>query len=197
MTYGSTTTGQRTFVGNDGFFSAAVCGHAALTAADAALARPADTTATVIGGAIGAAASAVFKFSNFFEGDAGHGLLTGLRLIVSGADGIAVPAGMKARAYLFNADVAASVLTANADKGTFKTMATAMAAALGHVDFDTFLVGGAGSDAFYGHGAPVVAPLHLKAGEDAADLYAILVATSVFTPIAGAVHTLVASRASL
>ena len=50
MPYGNTSTGQRTFVGSDGFYAAAVCGHAAYVAADAGLARPADTTATVIGG---------------------------------------------------------------------------------------------------------------------------------------------------
>lgn len=197
MTYGSTSTGQRTFVGNDGFFAAAVCGQALYVAADAALARPADTTATVVGGAIGGSGNAVFKFSNFFEGNAGHALLTGLRLVISGADGIAIPSGMKARAYLFNADVGATVLSANADKGTFKTMANALPALLGHVDFETFLVGGAGSDAFYAHGTPVISPLHVKSGEDADDLYAILVATAVFAPIAGAVHSLIASRASL
>lgn len=197
MPYGSTSTGRRTFVGSDGFFAAAVCGHAAYVAADAGLARPADTTATIVGGAIGSVSTAVFKFSHFFEGNAGHSLLTGLKLVVSGADGIAVPAGMAVRAHLFNADVGASALSANADKGVFRTMANAMAASLGHVDFSDFIVGGAGSDAFYSLGAPALAPLHIKAGEDASDLYAILVARAAYTPIAGAVHTLIASRASL
>jgi hypothetical protein len=197
MPYSSTSTGQRTFVGNDSLYAAAVCGSAMFAGADAALVRPADTTATVVGGAIGSASSAVFKFSGFFEGDAAHGLLTGMRLIVSGPAGITVPAGIAIRAHLFTADVAATVLSANADKGAFRTMAAAMGASLGHVDFTDFVGGGTGADAFYAFGKPAVSPLHVKAADGADDLYAILVATAVFTPISGAVHALSASRAGL
>jgi hypothetical protein len=178
MPYSSTSTGQRTFVGNDSLYAAAVCGSAMFAGADAALVRPADTTATVVGGAIGSASSAVFKFSGFFEGDAAHGLLTGMRLIVSGPAGITVPAGIAIRAHLFTADVA-------------------MGASLGHVDFTDFVGGGTGADAFYAFGKPAVSPLHVKAADGADDLYAILVATAVFTPISGAVHALSASRAGL
>ena len=197
MPYASTSTGQRIFTGRDGLYATAVCGLAARAASDTGLARPADNTATVVGGASGSAASALFKFSNFFEGGGGHALLTGLTLVVAGTEGIAAPAAMSARAYLFNADVAAAALTANADKGTFRMLAALQDRTLGYVDFAAFVGGGAGSDCFVGHGTPVVTPLHLKASDDAADLYAILVATAVFTPVAGAVHTLYASRASL
>jgi hypothetical protein len=174
----------------------AVTSSTAWKAADAALARPADATATVIGGAIGSGTSALFKFSNFFEDKGAHALLTGLKLVISGA-GIAAPASMAIRAHLYSADVSGVVLSANADKGTWKSMLAAQGDALGYVDFSTFIVGGAGSDAVVGFGVPVVSPMHLRAADDAKDLFAILVATAVYTPVNAGVHTLFASRAAL
>jgi hypothetical protein len=164
--------------------------------ADARLTRPADTTATAVNGAIGSAASALFKFTNFFEAPAAQCLLTGMKLVISGT-GIAVPASIGIRAHLYSADPSATVLSANADKGVHKTMLAMAGAKLGYVDFTDFKVGGAGSNIMECYGSPVLSPLHLRADDAAADLYAILVAAAVYTPVSGSIHALFASRASL
>ena len=174
-----------------------VKGSSIWTPADAALTRPANTTATAVNGAIGSAGSALFKFSNFFEANAAHELLTALRLTISLAAGITAPTGILVRAHLFNADVSATVLSSNADAGTYKEMLAAAPNKLGYVDFISFASGGSGSDAIEGYGTPVLSPLHLKAAAAAADLYAILVAQSAYTPVSASVHTLLAARASL
>lgn len=108
-----------------------------------------------------------------------------MRLIVSGPAGITVPSGIAIRAHLFTADVAATVLSANADKGAFRTMAAAMGASLGHVDFTDFVGGGTGADAFYAFGKPAVR-CHVGAALIADDLTAIRQATAVFVDLGGA-----------
>lgn len=196
MPYGTTIASQRTFLGADGLHARAICGHSSWTAADAQLTRPADATATVVGGAIGSSVSALFAFSNFFEGTGAHGLLTGMKLVIS-ASGIAVPSSIAIRAHLFNADVSASVLSANADKGTLKLLLSSAGSKLGVVDFASFIAGGSGSDCIESYGTPSPAPMHIKAADNARDLFAILVATSIYTPVSTSIHALFASRSSL
>lgn len=174
-----------------------VKGSSIWTPADAALTRPANTTATAVNGSIGSASSALFKFTGFFEANAAHELLTALRLTISLSGGITAPSGIAVRAHLFNADVSATVLSSSADAATYKEMVAAAPNKLGYVDFTSFATGGSGSDAIESYGTPVLAPLHLKAAAAAADLYAILVAQSVYTPVSASVHTLLAARASL
>lgn len=164
--------------------------------ADATLTRPADTTPTVVSGAIGSSLSALFKWTGFFDDNGGNALLTGMRLVIS-ASGIAIPSGISIRAHLYNADVSATALSSNADKATFKTMVANAASKLGYVDFASFTIGGSGSDCIESYGTPILTPLHLKAAATASDLYAILVATAVYTPVSASVHTLAASRASM
>lgn len=170
----------------------------AFIAADATLQRPNDVTPTVVSGAIGSAASAVFKFTNLFGSFGSNSLLTGLTMGIA-ATSITVPASIAIRAYLFNADVSALVLSANADKGVFKTVVAALPAYQGYVDFSTFILGGTGSDCIFSKGNPQNGNyIHMKAAAQAADLYAFLVSTAVYTPsVAASTYSLYASCSNL
>jgi hypothetical protein len=168
-------------------------GTGAWQEADATLTRPANTTATVAHGAIGSAASCLFKFTNFFDVVGQHGLLTGMKMVIEKA-AIAVPSGIAIRMHLYQDDETAVILSSNADAATFKTMAAAAAKKIGYVDFTTWNIGGTGSDCIESYGVPVITSLHLKAGAVAKDLYAIGEATAVFTPINAGIQHLYASR---
>lgn len=172
-----------------------VTGSSAWAKADANLTRPGDATPYVLHGAIGAAAECRFVWTNFFEANGAHEVLTGLRLVFNLA-AITVPAGAIVRAHLYNADPVAA-LSANADKAVFKTMVANQASKLGFVDFNTFNIGGTGSDCIESYGVPVVSPLHLKAASAARDLYALLECVGAFTPPNAGIILMYASRAGL
>lgn len=166
-------------------------------APDADLTRPANTTAYAANNSIGSSSNCLLTYSNFFEAAGDSHLLTEAALVISGAATVSVPSGISVRAYLFNADPSATVLSSNADQATFKLMLASMASMCGYVDFSTFVTGGTNSDAMVGYGTPIVTPKQVKAAGTSRALYAILVATGAFTPISAAVHRLYLSRAGL
>jgi len=173
-----------------------LAGKSAWAAANTAITRPANTTAYAAHNSIGGAANCLFTFSNLFPWAGAAGILTGMKLVIN-ASGISVPSGIAVRAHLFNDDVSATALSANADQSTFKTMVANAGAKLGYVDFTSFSIGGSGSDAIESYGTPVVSPLHLQAKAGGRNLYAILEATAAYTPNSASVYSLYAAMAGL
>lgn len=166
-------------------------------APDADITRPANTTAYAANYSIGSASNCLMTFSNFFEADGSDQFLTEAALVIQGSATVSVPSGIAIRAYLFNSDQTATVLSSNADQATFKMMLAAMGAGCGYVDFTSFATAGTGSDCMVSYGTPVVTPKHIKAASGSRALYAILVATAAFTPISAAVHRLYLARAGM
>ena len=149
--------------------------------ADASLRRPGNTTAYAANQAVGSGQSALFKFTGFFRVFGSSALLTGLRLVAS-LPGIATTNMGAIRAHLFNG--APNIASGLVDQGTFNTLFADDALKLGTVDFSTWSIGGAGSDLIESYGTPSVSPLPIIAAQGVRDLYAVLVATGVFTPAA-------------
>jgi hypothetical protein len=153
-------------------------------AADAALVRPANTTAYSAGEAIGSSTTVLIKFTGFFfRARGGSALLTGLRLVAQGS-GIAVTNMGAVSAHLYTAPPASALATATADQTQYNTMYADDTLKLGRVDFATWNIGGgSGSDTIESYGAAAVSPLPLIAGQAAQDLYMVLAATGAFTPL--------------
>ena len=169
-------------------------GSVVWAAADATLTRPNNATAYAAHVGMGSGASCIFKFSNFFRINGGTGLLTGLRLEASVAS-IALTNMGAVRAHLFNVTPASAPVS---DQAEFDTLVANSASKLGFVDFATWNIGGASSDVVTSYGsvsALTGAPLQLKAAVAARDLYLVLEATGVFTPIASAIINAFASAA--
>ncbi len=152
-------------------------------AADAALTRPANTTAYAAHGGVGSSSSCIFKFTNFFRKNGNTGLLTGLRLMASGS-GIGVSNMGSVRAHLYAASPSSPP---SADQQTFNTLAANEAIKLGFVDFLQWNIGGSGSDMISSYGTPSITPLPIAAASGARDLYLVLEATAAFTPLSAAV----------
>lgn len=173
------------------------CGEA-LISPDSDITRPANTTAYAANNSIGTASNCLLTYSSFFEAAGDNHLLTNARLIIQGSATVSVPSGIAIRAYLFNSDVSATVLSSNADQATFKRMFAAQAYSQGHIDFTTFETGGTGSDCMVSTGTASGGTLHhMKASTTSRALYAILVATAAFTPISASVHRLALGRGGI
>lgn len=149
--------------------------------ADAALTRPANTTAYANHNSIGSSTSCLFKFTSFFRIKGGSGLLTGARLIANLA-AIATSNMGAIRMHLFNAAPSSNGGSGLVDQGTFETLFSDEAAKLGVIDFSTWSIGGTGSDTIESYGTPILTPMPVIAAATAADLYAVLEATGAFTP---------------
>ena len=157
-----------------------------LQAADANLTRPNNTTAYSSGEAIGSSTSTLFSFSNFFRANGSTALLTGLRLVASGA-GISTTNMGTVTGHLFNAPPAAaveSVQGALIDQATFNVMFADDAAKLGTVSFASWTSGGGGSDTVESYAVPILSPLPICAALASQSLYLVLVAAAAFTPLA-------------
>jgi hypothetical protein len=171
-----------------------LAGKANWSAADGAITRSANVTPYAAHNSMGSASNCLFTFTNLFPFVGAQALLTGLKLVMGAAS---VPASIVVRAHLFNDDLSASVLAANADQSTFKTLLASEGAKLGYVDFSSFAIGGSGSDCIESYGTPSVSPLHLVAKATSRNLYAILEATASFTPPSASEMRLYASIAGL
>jgi hypothetical protein len=162
--------------------------------ASASLTRPANTNAYANNGAIGSSTSVVFKFPGFFRANGGSALLSGLRAIASVAS-IATTNMGAITAHLFNASPSAAL--GLGDQGTWTTLLADDASKVGTVSFSTWTIGGTGSNLIESYGTPIIAPLPMIGAQTpapgAADLYAVLVATAVFTPASAQVIQLYAS----
>lgn len=154
-------------------------------ASDATLTRPANTTAYASGGAIGSNLSAIFKFTGVFRQVSNTGLLTGLRLVASGAS-IATTNMGAITGHLFNASPSGAGGFFY-DQLQFPTLLADDALKLGTVSFSTWNVGGTGSNLIESYGSPAIQPLPMYAAAAAKDLYLVLVASAAFTPLSAQV----------